>query len=154
LPLTQSQLLLTSAGEAELLAEVASLERIRQQIVAELEQAGDRAGAGDRQRHGELVALGEQIACLRRALAEGVRVEDDCAVVAVGAGAVVADETGELAFTIVGPADANPCRGRISYESPLARAAMGRAVGDEIELALPEGQRRLRITSIRRASLG
>ena len=38
-------------------------------------------------------------------------------------------------FRIVGEDEADPARGAISYISPLARAALGRAVGDAASLA-------------------
>jgi transcription elongation GreA/GreB family factor len=41
----------------------------------------------------------------------------------------------EQTFTIVGEDEADPSRGTISYVSPLARAAMGRAIGDSIDLS-------------------
>ena len=40
----------------------------------------------------------------------------------------------EQTFTIVGEDEADPSSGTISYVSPLARAAMGRALGDSIDL--------------------
>ena len=41
----------------------------------------------------------------------------------------------EQTFTIVGEDEADPSSGTISYVSPLARAAMGRALGDSIDLS-------------------
>ena len=41
----------------------------------------------------------------------------------------------EQTFTIVGEDEADPSGGTISYVSPLARAAMGRARGDSIDLS-------------------
>ena len=41
----------------------------------------------------------------------------------------------EQTFTIVGEDEADPSRGTISYVSPLARAAIGSAIGDSIELS-------------------
>jgi transcription elongation GreA/GreB family factor len=41
----------------------------------------------------------------------------------------------EQTFMIVGEDEADPSRGTVSYVSPLARAAMGRTLGDSIELS-------------------
>jgi transcription elongation GreA/GreB family factor len=41
----------------------------------------------------------------------------------------------EQTFTIVGEDEADPSRGTVSYVSPLARAAMGRVLGDSIDLS-------------------
>ena len=45
------------------------------------------------------------------------------------------DDGREQTFTIVGEDEADPSSGTISYLSPLARAAMGRALGDSIDLS-------------------
>jgi transcription elongation GreA/GreB family factor len=41
----------------------------------------------------------------------------------------------EQTFTIVGEDEADPSGGTVSYVSPLARAAMGRAIGDSIDVS-------------------
>ncbi|MGL4623407.1 MAG: transcription elongation factor GreA [Culicoidibacterales bacterium] len=41
--------------------------------------------------------------------------------------------------TIVGSAEADPLDGKISNDSPLAIALIGKAVGDEVEVTLPNG---------------
>ncbi|TAK04648.1 transcription elongation factor GreA [Patescibacteria group bacterium] len=42
-------------------------------------------------------------------------------------------------YTIVGSSEADPAAGRISNETPLARALLGKKVGDTIEVTLPSG---------------
>lgn len=42
-------------------------------------------------------------------------------------------------FTIVGSTEADPVNGKISNESPVGRALLGKRVGDEIEVAIPAG---------------
>ncbi len=42
-------------------------------------------------------------------------------------------------YHIVGAAEANPQRGRISNESPLGRALMGHKVGDKVTVKAPDG---------------
>jgi transcription elongation factor GreA len=51
-------------------------------------------------------------------------------------------------FKIVSPNDAKPKEGLISATSPVSKALIGRRVGDEVEIAIPAGVRRLRIDSI------
>jgi transcription elongation factor GreA len=51
-------------------------------------------------------------------------------------------------FKIVSPNDAKPKEGLISATSPVSRALIGRRVGDEVEITIPAGVRRLRIESI------
>lgn len=51
-------------------------------------------------------------------------------------------------YTIVGPAEADPRDGKISNESPVGRALMGKRVNDEVEVTVPRGQVTLKITRI------
>lgn len=51
-------------------------------------------------------------------------------------------------FTIVGPYEANPIQGKISNESPLGRAFLGRQIGDVIEIKTPRGMVKYKIISI------
>ena len=44
-------------------------------------------------------------------------------------------------YQIVGQTEADAKVGRISYNSPLGRALIGRKVGDEIEVTVPSGDR-------------
>jgi len=54
----------------------------------------------------------------------------------------------ELNYTIVGPKEVDPARGRISSASPIGRAVMGRALGEEIIVAVPAAKLRYRIENI------
>ena len=51
----------------------------------------------------------------------------------------IEDEGREDTYTIVGPAEADPSKGRISNESGLGKALMGRRKGDEVEVKTPTG---------------
>lgn len=43
-------------------------------------------------------------------------------------------------FTILGPDDADPAKGSISYLSPVGQALLGKEVGDEINVKIPRGE--------------
>lgn len=45
----------------------------------------------------------------------------------------------EAEYTIVGSNEANPLKGRISNESPLAQAFLGHEKGDKVEVKTPTG---------------
>jgi len=47
----------------------------------------------------------------------------------------------ELSYTIVGGQESNPSTGLISFQSPVAKALLGKEEGDEVEITLPSGQR-------------
>ncbi len=54
-------------------------------------------------------------------------------------------------FTIVGSAEADPKNARLSNESPLGRALMGRKQGDTVDVTTPRGQMKYKIESINKA---
>ena len=51
------------------------------------------------------------------------------------------DNDKPIRYQIVGPTEADAKVGRISYNSPLGRALIGRRVEDEIEVTVPSGDR-------------
>jgi transcription elongation factor GreA len=70
-------------------------------------------------------------------------------VVQVGSTVEVKDEYGTQAFTIVGPAEVDVTSGRISMESPVGKALLGRRIGDKVEVQSPGGVRELKVTALR-----
>ncbi|MFL6862534.1 MAG: transcription elongation factor GreA [Allosphingosinicella sp.] len=46
-----------------------------------------------------------------------------------------------IKYQIVGQTEADARVGRISYNSPLGRALIGRTIGDEVEVSAPSGDR-------------
>src|SRR3982074_568073 len=58
------------------------------------------------------------------------------------------DGEGEETYRIVGPAEADPKAGRVSYESALGKALIGHRVGDEVEIRTPNGTYSVRIVGI------
>ena len=79
---------------------------------------------------------------------EIVEPQSDDAMVDVGE-TVVLQSDGEVeTYTIVSPAESDPDRGRISYESPLGRALLKQNVGDEIDVKAPAGMLHYRIVAV------
>ena len=56
----------------------------------------------------------------------------------------------EVEYTIVGSAEADPMNFKISNESPVGSALVGKKVGDVIEVAVPNGVSKFEILEIRR----
>jgi transcription elongation factor GreA len=54
-------------------------------------------------------------------------------------------------YEIVGSAEADPANGRLSNESPVGRALLGRKKGETVEVAAPAGAIRLKIMDIKAA---
>lgn len=61
---------------------------------------------------------------------------------------VVDSEDFEETYLMVGSAEARPAEGRISNESPLGRAILGKHVGDEVSVAAPSGILRFRVLKV------
>jgi len=51
-------------------------------------------------------------------------------------------------FMMVGPAEADPTKGRISHASPLGQALMGKKVGDKVAIQAPAGEMVFQIVEI------
>ena len=68
-----------------------------------------------------------------------------------GATVTLADEETDVekTFQIVGEYEANPSDGMISVSSPMARAIIGRKVGDSVEVTTPGGQKDYEIVKVR-----
>ncbi|MEO5640293.1 MAG: GreA/GreB family elongation factor, partial [Sphingomicrobium sp.] len=47
----------------------------------------------------------------------------------------------QVRYQLVGQVEANATNGRISYNSPLGRALIGRLVGEEVEVTTPSGEK-------------
>ena len=54
-----------------------------------------------------------------------------------------------LEYTIVGAAEANPLKSRISNESPVGAAILGKKQGDTFEVEVPAGVARYKLEEIR-----
>jgi transcription elongation factor GreA len=101
----------------------------------------------------EQAHLETKIARLRERIAAAELVEEDGPsggdVVGFGSKVVVRDEKGsEHEWQIVSSHEAAPASGKLSVESPVAVALLGRAAGDRVAVALPRGERALTIVSV------
>ena len=61
---------------------------------------------------------------------------------------LVDEDDKERAVTLVGDDESDPAAGRIGWNSPLARAIRGAAVGDVRRVALPAGEREYEVAAI------
>src|SRR5258706_10196856 len=66
-------------------------------------------------------------------------------VVQVGSVVEVKDDFGKETYTIVGPAEVDVARGRISMESPVGKALIGHKVGESVPVQTPGGSRSMKI---------
>jgi len=72
-------------------------------------------------------------------------------IIKFGATVKVVDEDteAEKSYQIVGDAEADLSKGRISISSPVARAMIGKAVGDSVEVAAPGGSKSYEILEVK-----
>jgi transcription elongation factor GreA len=150
---------LTPEGREKLEAELTYLRDIRRPEVADrIRTAKEFSDTIDNAEFDE--AKNEQafvegrILTLEKMLAHAVMIESEKAaalhdIVRLGSRVTVADEEGQLdSYTIVGSAEVSASQGRISNESPVGRALLGRKIGDSVEIVVPAGVLRLSITAI------
>ena len=52
-------------------------------------------------------------------------------------------------YRLVGPAEADPSEGRISHESPVGQALLGKKRGDKVRVSVPAGKMEMTITTVR-----
>ena len=66
----------------------------------------------------------------------------------LGSTVTVTVDGADREYTIVGSAEADPAQGRISHESPVGRALLGKRVGDEVQVVAPRGIMKMKIKAI------
>lgn len=66
----------------------------------------------------------------------------------IGSRVRVEDEDGLSEFVIVTPDEADPAAGRVSADSPMGRAVLGRVPGAALTVETRFGQRQARIVAI------
>lgn len=149
---------ITPAGYSKLKAEYDALFSVeRPRLVETISWA---AGNGDRSENGDYIYGRKRLREIDRTLdrlsrkMKAARVVDparqpDRGRVFFGATVTTADEDDqERTVTLVGDDEAAPGDGRIGWNSPLARALRGAAVGDLRRVALPGGERELEVIAI------
>jgi len=126
----------------------------RQEIAKRLQEAKD---LGDLSENAEYFEAKEaqsfnesRIIELEKLLKNAVVIEtpSEEIIIRVGSTIEVKSNNGAEIFNIVGSAEAEPQERKISNESPLGRAFLGRKIGDEIEVKTPGGITKYKIIKI------
>jgi len=150
---------LTQQGYTELKAELADLKRRRSQVIDEMQRA---AADKDFRENAPLDAAREERGHLEgriRELEEALRsatIIDESKKAApkvnIGDSIVLRDEVSgeELRYTIVGPREVDPTKGKISSNSPIGKAVIGRTQGETVEITAPVGKLRYQLVKIER----
>lgn len=143
-------------GFEQLTDELKRLKLERPQIVDAIEEArahGDLSENAEyhaaKERQGQIEA---QIADLEDRLSRALVIDPTTLSgdkVVFGATVSLVDEDDKkIRYQLVGQTEADARVGRISYNSPLGRALIGRQVGEEVEVTTPSGERYFEIEAI------
>lgn len=149
---------LTREGYKKLATEYDELRSVvRPEVV---QRISDAAAEGDRSENAEYIygkkRLRELDSRLRYldGLLENVKVVDrsmlQSDVVCFGATVDVETQEGELqTWTIVGEGEADARQGTVSWHSPIAKALLGKEIGDEVVVKRPAGEIEMEILKLR-----
>ena len=153
--------ILTPQGLEDLKQKIEHLSTTRRREVAE--RIKEAREFGDISENSEYDDAKNEQAMLERQIAEleeklrGAQVIDEKAVsteaVAVGTTVHVKDQKTEksVKYKIVGSSEANPSENKLSNQSPVGKALLGKKRGDLVSVPVPRGPaRKLKITKIER----
>lgn len=157
---SSKEIILTKEGYEQLIKEREYLINIKRKEIAE--KIAESIHAGDLndspeydEAKNEQARIEDRIATINEILSrakvideEKIKFDKVCA----GARVVLKDlnEGIEEEYKIVGSAESNPLEGKISNESPIGSAIMGKRAGEIVEVNAPQGTSKYKITSIKR----
>jgi transcription elongation factor GreA len=155
------EVILTPEGHAKLKEEIEYLSTIKRREVAErIKQAREFGDIMENSEYddakNEQAMLEHRIATLEERITNARVIEKKevtTDVVSVGTKVrlrdVAANET--IEYTIVGSAEANPVEHKLSNESPVGKAIIGKKKGETVEVAAPRGSLKYKIMDIKAA---
>jgi len=152
----QKELFITKEGLKKLQAELNYLRSVRRQEVAEkikraIEVGGTENNAEYEDAKNDQAFVEGRILTLENMIRKAVIINQKTGSgrVTLGSRVLLRNQDGKIEqFVIVGSAEANPINGKISNESPVGQALLGRAVGDEVEVPTPAGVLKLVVMEI------
>lgn len=147
---------MTPRGHSKLETELAYLRNVKRLDV--IERLHDALAGGDGLDNSEYLLVQEEWALVEGRIqeldyilryAELIQPSEGDGLIHLGSTVVVQEEGADQeTYTLVGPAEADPCQGCISNRSPLGRALLDQSVGDDVEIMSPDGPRRFRIIAV------
>lgn len=151
---TNHQAMLTKAGLDQLKAEHEELVKVkRPAAVARLSDARD---LGDLSENSEYAAAKQDLAFIDGRISELEEILHSAKVVTnharshvdVGCKVTLHINGKNDVFTVVGEWEADPSNKKISHESPLGKALLGKKVGEKVEVEAPAGKLHYKILHI------
>jgi len=151
-----NDVVLTAEGKQKLEEELVHLKTTRRIEVADRIEAAKEMG--DISENAEYATAKDDQAFLEArinelekilAFAKIIEAPEAGEVVGIGATVVLEQEAGAVrTYTIVGYNEANPSEGKISNESPLGQALVGKRVGEKVSVATPSGEKKYLIKKV------
>ncbi len=154
--MTSPDTFITKDGLAKLKEELTTLKNTKRSEIAERIQAAKELG--DLSENAEYVEAKNEQAFVEGRIMEiesilrnatVIKKTNSNGIVQVGSRIKIRDESEEREYLIVGSNEADPTAGKISNESPLGQAFLGKKKGDIVDIELPKGTKRIEITAIR-----
>jgi len=154
--MTEKKIMITQEGLAKLKSELEELLSVRRREVAgKIKRAREMGGTENNAEYddakNEQAFVEGRILTLENIVKNAVVIESPAlpGVVELGNKVLIQNQGGKIdQFTIVGSAEANPIEGKISNESPVGQALLGRKVGDEVQVPTPAGMLKLKIIEV------
>ena len=145
---------ITESGQRELERELEELKSRRGEIADKIAAARD---FGDLSENAEYDAAREAQGLLETRIIEIETILQNASIIQAGSSStVVLGSTVELeangktvVYTVVGPVEADPLEGKVSNESPIGQALMGKAVGDTVTISTPKGELAYTVVALR-----
>jgi transcription elongation factor GreA len=144
---------ITEEGKQELENELEELKSRRGGIADKIAEARD---FGDLSENAEYDSAREEQGLVESRIAEIEDILLNAEIIKGGSktkvslGSKVELKTGKktMTYTVVGPVEADPLEGKISNESPIGLALMGKKVGEKVTIKTPKGEIEYEIVKI------
>ena len=130
---------ITKQGKADLEKELKELIDARGEVAEAIATARE---LGDLSENAEYTAAKEKQSQSEARIAEIEEILDGAQIIAAdGDGTVSIGDLVVVSLNVVGAVEADPTQNKISFESPLGSALMGKKVGDEVVFSSPSGEK-------------
>jgi transcription elongation factor GreA len=154
--MAQKVIRITKTGLAKLETELGQLLRVRRPEVAEKIKRAREAGSTENNAEyddakNEQAFIEGRIQFLENTIKNAIVVEQPTqrGVVEIGDIVLVQNQDGKIEqYTIVGSAEAEPLDGKISDESPVGKALLGKKTGDNVNVKTPAGLIKFQILEV------
>ncbi len=152
----QKKILITREGLTKLQSELDHLLSVRRQEIADKikrarEMGGTENNAEYEDAKNEQAFVEGRILMLENTVKNATVIESPAmpGTVEMGDKVLIQNQDGKIEqFTIVGSAEASPVEGKISNESPVGKALLGKKIGDEVEVKTPAGLLKLLVMDV------